>query len=150
MIIWLFGQPCSGKTTLGNLLLDELVNKGYKEPVLVDGDQFREILNDKSYGREARLKNVDRAMAVAKYLESRGHVVVCSFVTPYRSMRYDIKSTIPDVKMVYLYYEGTRGREDFHVSDFEIPEIEEGCLSLNTSKYGEADCLSLINFKFNL
>jgi adenylylsulfate kinase-like enzyme len=150
VIIWLFGQPCSGKTTLGHLLLDELKNDG-KEPILIDGDKFREVFNDKTYGKEARLKNVERAMSVAKYLESMGHNVVCSFVTPYKSMRYNIKSMIPDTKFVYLYYEGVRGREDYHVKDFEIPSpFDEEVLSLDTSKYGKSDCLSLIKFKFNI
>jgi adenylylsulfate kinase-like enzyme len=150
VIIWLFGQPCSGKTTLGHLLLDELKLKGH-DPVLVDGDKFREVFNEKTYGREARIKNVEKAMNVAKYLESMGHSVICSFVTPYKSMRYDIKDLIPDVKFVYLYYEGVRGREDYHVKDFEIPSpFEEELLSLDTSKHGEADCLSLIKFKFKI
>ena len=150
MIIWLFGQPCSGKTTLAHLLQDEMQEKGLN-PIIIDGDEFRKVFNDKSYGKDARLKNVERAMNVAKYLESMGHSVICSFVTPYKSMRYDIKHMIPDVNFVYLTYEGKRGREDYHVKDFEIPNPkEEDFLNLSTSKFTEADCLSLIKFKFKI
>ena len=150
MIIWLFGQPCSGKTTLGHLLFDHLHTKGEK-PILIDGDKFREVFNDVNFGKEARLKNVERAIVVAKYLESLGHFVICSFVTPYKSMRYDIKHLMPYTKFVYLTYEGKRGREDYHVKDFEVPSPkEEDFLNLNTSKHGEQDCLSLIKFKFNI
>lgn len=150
MIIWIFGQPCSGKTTLGHLLIDNLKEQG-KDPVLIDGDEFRKVFDDKNFGKEARIQNVQRAITVAKFLISKGHVVVCSFVTPYKSMRYDIKNTFEDAKFVYLTYEGERGRENYHVSDFEVPQrSEEDFLSLNTSKRSEQDCLSLIKFNFNI
>lgn len=140
MIIWLFGQPCSGKTTLANLLVsdsmfngEDMAFKTKPEVVCLDGDVFRVIYGNTGYDRSAREKNISRAAAVARYLESTGKIVICSFVTPYRSMRDEIASICPGVKMVFLEYEGVRGREDYHVKDFENPE-NENCLILNTSE----------------
>jgi hypothetical protein len=37
-----------------------------------------------------------------------------------------------------------RGREDFHVADFDIPEANEVNLILNTTAMNEEQCLSQI------
>ncbi len=43
IVIWLTGRPAGGKTTLAQALIPLLAQRGYR-PVLVDSDQFREIL----------------------------------------------------------------------------------------------------------
>lgn len=147
MIIWIFGQPCSGKTTIANELLEYYHEKG-KEPIIIDGDEFRKVFNDANYGKDARMRNIERASIVAKFLESKGHLVICSFVTPYKSMRYGIKDLCGEVKFVYLTYEGKRGRENFHVVDFEPPiEGEEDFLNLNTSRMGIKEALRILKLK---
>lgn len=143
MIIWLYGQPCSGKTTIAQALKDN--NNIAPRPHLIDGDEFREIFQNKIYGREGRLENIRKAMIVAKYMEHCGFTVICSFVTPYKIMRDEIKDLCKDVKFIYLDYVGTRGRESFHVDDFEIPsENDEIFLYLNTSDLTLDDCISKI------
>lgn len=140
MIIWLFGQPCSGKTTIANELKDIV-----KRPHLVDGDVFREIFQNKAYGREGRIENIRKATIVARYMENCGFTVICSFVTPYKSMRDEIIGSCKDLKFIYLDYQGERGRESFHVEDFDIPnEKEENFLHLRTSDLTIDDCISKI------
>lgn len=140
MIIWLFGQPCSGKTTIAKALKDD--RKIAPRPHLIDGDDFREIFQNKVYGREGRLENIRKAMIVARYMEHCGFTVICSFVTPYKVMRDEIKGLCKDVKFIYLDYIGARGRESFHVEDFEIPnEKDENFLSLRTSDLTLNDCI---------
>lgn len=132
MIIWLFGQPCSGKTTLARKLLDSKFTKNKIH--LIDGDAFREVFQNNSYNREGRLKNIERASIVARYMESCGFTVICSFVTPYKEMRDNIREISKDLKFIYLDYLGERGREAYHVQDFEIPNPkEEHFLHLRTS-----------------
>ena len=58
MIVVLFGQPCSGKTTLAKEL------KAYN----VDGDKLRTIFTNKDYSKEGRIKNLNRASDIAHYL----------------------------------------------------------------------------------
>lgn len=142
MIVWLFGQPCSGKTTLARNIQNWTQTRDL--PIhIIDGDDFREVFVNKDYGREGREKNVERAAVVAKYMESCGQVVFCSFVTPYCSMRDKIKEICGDVKFVYLKYSGERGRESYHVSDFEEPTDSEA-LCLDTTQLSKNECIRLI------
>ena len=132
MIIWLYGQPCSGKTTLARKLLDSRFTKNKIH--LIDGDAFREVFQNNSYDRKGRIRNIERASIVARYMESCGFTVICSFVTPYKEMRDGIKELCKDLRFIYLDYLGERGRESYHVKDFEIPkEHEEDFLHLRTS-----------------
>lgn len=140
MIIWLFGQPCSGKTTIAHALKEERIISNRTH--LIDGDSFREVFQNKHYGREGRLKNIERASIVAKYIESMGFTVICSFVTPYKCMRDGIRDICVDVKFIYLEYKGQRGREGFHVEDFDIPKHgDENFLHLSTSDLNINDCI---------
>ena len=53
MIYVLYGQPASGKTTLGKLLSDHLGT-----PFFIDGDEFREMFSNKDYGQTGRIENI--------------------------------------------------------------------------------------------
>jgi hypothetical protein len=135
MIIALFGQPHSGKSTIANQ---------FPGHVNIDGDQLRKIFANKDYSREGRIKNLNRASDIAHYLNSVGKCVTLSLVYPYKEAREYLNSLTPDVKWVYLHYEGERGREGFHVEDFELDVLEE-LLPLNTSKLSVEECVQLIN-----
>ena len=54
-----------------------------------------------------------------------------------------LNSLSQEVKWIYLTYEGERGREAFHVKDFEQP-IEEKVLHLDTSKISIEECVTKI------
>ena len=89
MIYLLYGQPESGKTTLGELLADHLGT-----PFIIDGDEFREMFSNKNYSRGGREQNIRGANAVATYLnkktQSIGHVVM-SLVNPYVHLRDELR-----------------------------------------------------------
>ena len=100
MIVWLIGQPCSGKTTLARNIQN--LTQTLDAPIhVIDGDDFRDVFANKDYGRQGREKNIERASIVAKYMEYCGQMVLCSFVTPYESMREKIKEICGEVKFVY-------------------------------------------------
>ena len=80
MIIVIFGQPASGKTTLAKKLMAE----GFHH---IDGDDLRDMFNNKDYSREGRIKNLNRASDIAKYLSYKGSNVVLSLVYPYEEAR---------------------------------------------------------------
>lgn len=51
---WITGLSASGKTTISTLLVDYL--KSFEDKViLLDGDELRRVLADKSYSREERV-----------------------------------------------------------------------------------------------
>jgi gluconate kinase len=135
MIIVLFGQPHSGKSTLAKLLPD-FHN--------IDGDKLRELFQNKDFSREGRIKNLNRASDIAHYLNDNNTDVVLSLVYPYKEARDYLRSLDPEVKFIYLHYAGERGRESFHVKDFELDLLEEEVLTLNTSRYSEEECIKQI------
>lgn len=139
MILVLFGQPNCGKTTLAKLL-PEFHN--------IDGDKLRDLFQNKDFSREGRVKNLNRASDIAHYLNSNGTDVVLSLVYPYKEARDYLNSLTTDVKWVYLIYEVDRGREKFHVQDFEHPTPEEA-LCLNTEWMTEEECITEIKKYIN-
>lgn len=133
MIIVLFGQPHSGKSTLANKI----------DAHNIDGDKLRELFANKDYSKEGRIKNLNRASDIAHYINNTGESVVLSLVYPYKEARDYLNSLTPYVKWVYLTYTNPRGRESFHVSDFEEPELEN-ILEINTDNLTVEQCLNQI------
>jgi adenylylsulfate kinase-like enzyme len=133
MITVLFGQPHSGKSTLANEL------KGHN----IDGDKLRELFKNKNFTREGRIQNLNRASDIAHYLNSTGTDVVLSLVYPYKEARDYLRNLTSEVKFVHLTYEVDRGREQYHVSDFEYPQ-DEDVLHLNTEWLEINDCIKQI------
>lgn len=141
MIIVFFGQPHSGKTTLANALSKEM--QFYKT---VDGDQLRDIFQNKDYSKEGRIKNLNRASDIAHYLNetsSKNTNIILSLVYPYKEARGYLNNLTNDIKWIYLTYNEPRGRENFHVEDFDKP-IEENFLKINTSQIAIDEAIELI------
>jgi adenylylsulfate kinase-like enzyme len=142
MIVVLFGQPHSGKTTLGELLQEflQLEKHNWKTDVHhLDGDALRKLYNNKDYSKEGRIANLNRASDIAAYLDSKGLDVVMSLVYPYIEARTYLISLNTNVKWIYLTYDCNRGREEFHVKDFDIPK-DENVLCINTSNLSIDEC----------
>ena len=135
MILVIFGQPCSGKTTLAKQL------PTYKN---IDGDELRDLFANKDYSREGRIKNLNRASDIAHYLHRHGNNVVLSLVYPYKEAREYLNSLNENVAWVYLYYAEVRGREQFHVKDFELNLQTEDMMTLNTTELTQEECLDKI------
>jgi adenylylsulfate kinase-like enzyme len=138
MILVLFGQPNSGKTTLA----DEIMKIRYTS-IHIDGDKLREIFVNKDYSKEGRIKNLNRASDIATFMNHIGDDVIMSLVYPYKETRDYLNLLNKDIYWVYLTYEEERGREGFHVGDFEEP-TDEKVLHLNTTKETMTECINKI------
>ena len=118
MIYLLYGQPASGKTTLGELLASHL-----DTPFIIDGDEFREMFTNKNYGKEGREENIRNANAVATYLNKksypRGHVIV-SLVYPYSHLRNELEENNKGQVVEVLLKSDRELRKEYHVKNFEI------------------------------
>lgn len=131
MIIVLFGQPNCGKTTLANELAKHLVDSE-----LIDGDRFRELFKNTNYSKEGRITNLKKACDIAFYLHQNKlkSNVILSMVFPYLEVREYLRSLHPKTHFFFLTYEEPRGRENYHVQDFDLPNAEEQVIVLNTDE----------------
>ena len=127
MIIWLTGQPGSGKTTICKRIL-------WDKPGVfhIDGDDLRDLFENKDYSETGRRKNIELAQQIAQYLHKKGSDVVVSLVSPYKDQRDKFKEKMGDnLVEVYIHTTDVRGREDFFVKEYEAPT--ERYLSIDTT-----------------
>jgi adenylyl-sulfate kinase len=86
-VLWFTGLSGSGKTTISNLLDQELFKLGYHTYIL-DGDNNRLGLNrDLGFSDSDRKEKVRRSGEVAKLMVDAGLIVLVAFIFPFRSER---------------------------------------------------------------
>jgi adenylylsulfate kinase-like enzyme len=120
MIYWLTGQPGHGKTVLSKMLKHYIELKENTTVFNIDGDDLREILTNKDYSKQGRENNIKTAHSIARYLANQGFDVIVSLVSPYRELREEFKS-LGNITEIYVHTTEIRGREQFHVEDYELP-----------------------------
>jgi adenylylsulfate kinase len=120
MIYWLTGQPGHGKTVLSKMLKQHIELNNNTIVFHIDGDDLREILTNKDYSRQGRENNIKTAHSIARYLTNQGFDVIVSLVSPYRELREEFKS-LGNITEIYVHTTEIRGREQFHVSEYEAP-----------------------------
>ena len=124
MIYWFTGQPGSGKTVLANMLKEEYLPHAYR----IDGDEMRELFKNKDYSMKGRIANIDAAQKIAHYLHNQGKDVIVSLVSPYSDQREEFKDIMEwQIQEIFVHYnlaEVRRGREQYHVMDFQKPTFD--------------------------
>ena len=91
LTVWLTGLPSAGKTTIARALEKRLLDEGRRVEVL-DGDVVRtHLTKGLGFSRADRDENVRRVGFVAHLLARNGVVVLCSLVSPYRSVRGEVR-----------------------------------------------------------
>ncbi|MFL0352884.1 adenylyl-sulfate kinase [Xanthomarina sp. GH4-25] len=102
-LLWFTGLSGSGKSTIANVVEQELYKKGIKTYIL-DGDNIRNGINkDLSFSPEDRTENIRRIAETANLMIDAGLVVLAAFVSPYKKDRENIKSIVKDVNFVEIY-----------------------------------------------
>ena len=132
MIIWLTGQPGSGKTTLANQLIKKIASSNNTKIINIDGDDLRNISSNKDYSKEGRIKNISTAISIVRFLAKKEYICIVSIVAPYKFLRDELKEEFPFLE-VYLYTKEIRGRESFFAKDYEIP-TDPKHLAIDTGK----------------
>mgnify|MGYP001075923189 CR=1 FL=1 len=124
MVLWFTGQPGSGKTSLTNgFIEDKLI--GFMKIQLVrivhiDGDDLREVVDNKDYSEKGRRENINLAMNLARFMDNKGFTVVVSLVSPYRDQREELKME-RNIAEFFLHTTEIRGKEDYFVEGYEPP-----------------------------
>ena len=123
MIYWFTGQPGHGKTVLATVFKEYLNNNCFH----IDGDDIREIFDNKDYSEMGRMKNIELAQHLSHFLHKKGQNVVVSLVSPYKDQRDAFKHKLgKGILEYYIHTTDIRGREDYHVDRYEAP-TEDFC-----------------------
>jgi adenylylsulfate kinase len=102
-LIWFTGLSGSGKSTIANVVEQELYKLGVKTYTL-DGDNIREgINNDLTFAPEDRTENIRRIAEIGSLMVDAGLVTLAAFVSPYKKDRVNVKKIIKDVNFVEVY-----------------------------------------------
>ena len=139
MIYWFTGQPGHGKTVLATAFKEYLNNDCFH----IDGDDIREIFDNKDYSEAGRRKNIELAQHLAHFLHKKGQNVVVSLVSPYKDQRDAFKHKLgKGILEYYIHTTDIRGREDYHVDGYEAP-TEDFC-GIDTTNISPLDSLKQI------
>jgi adenylylsulfate kinase-like enzyme len=143
------GQPHSGKTTLANHLKKVLeLSRQDRKVFVIDGDILRQIITNKDYSEAGRRYNITTAYNIAKYLDSTEEFdVIIAVVSPFLDIREKFKLE-SDVTEIFVHTTNIRGRENFHVKNYEYPE--SNFIDIDTTDVDELTSINEILEKINL
>ena len=102
-LIWYTGLSGSGKSTIANLVEQELFKLDVKTYIL-DGDNIRKgINNDLTFSPEDRSENIRRIGEIANLMVDAGLVVLAAFVSPYKKDREKVRNVVKDINFVEIF-----------------------------------------------
>lgn len=95
-LLWFTGLSGSGKTTIARRLEHLLYDRGC-QTMLLDGDHLRHgLCGDLGFSDEDRNENIRRVGEVARLFFEGGHLVLCTFISPFKRDRDRVRSLIPE------------------------------------------------------
>ncbi len=102
-LMWFTGLSGSGKSTIANVVEQELYKLGIKTYTL-DGDNIRKGINsDLTFAPEDRTENIRRIAEISNLMVDAGIVVLAAFVSPYIKDRENIKSIVKEDNFIEIY-----------------------------------------------
>ena len=100
--LWFTGLSGSGKSTIAAAVTGELRRRGHRVELL-DGDEVRENLSaGLGFSKADRDANIRRIGWVAALLARNGIVAVTAAISPYRSVRDEVRAKIDRFVEVYV------------------------------------------------
>jgi adenylylsulfate kinase len=101
--LWMTGLSGSGKSTIGCILEQMLIQRG-KLAYRLDGDNIRMGLNKNlAFTAEDRAENIRRIGEVAKLFTDAGVIVISSFISPYRRDRESVRINMQPGEFIEVY-----------------------------------------------
>lgn len=100
--LWFTGLSGAGKSTLANLLAEELRGRGHRVEIL-DGDEVRTNLSKGlGFSKEDRDINIRRIGYVCNLLARNGVIAISAAISPYRSVRDEVRGLHQSFFEVYM------------------------------------------------
>ena len=100
--LWFTGLSGAGKSTLANAVAHELRQRGRRVEIL-DGDEVRTNLSKGlGFSKEDRDTNIRRIGYVCRLLARNGVVAVSAAISPYRSVRDEVRAAHERFFEVYV------------------------------------------------
>jgi adenylylsulfate kinase-like enzyme len=128
-IIWLTGQPGSGKTAISVEILKRFWHP--EDAIHIDGDDLRVILGNPGYGEAGRRQNIQNAQNLAKFLQAKNFRIIVSLIAPYKDQREALKAS-NKVLEVYCHTTQIRGKEAYFVKEYDPPTTD--FVDINTDR----------------
>ncbi len=162
VVLWFTGLSGSGKSTIAATLEKRLFQRNCRT-MLLDGDNVRHgLCSDLGFSALDRKENIRRAGEVAKLFFDNGHIVLCTFISPFRQDREFVRSLFPEGRFIEIYVscgiDECRRRDpnglykkahsglikDFTglSSPYEVPESPE--LTIDTRKLSIQECVDML------
>jgi adenylylsulfate kinase len=102
-VVWLTGQPGSGKSTIANATERTLHARGM-QTVVLDGDNMRlGLCADLGFSDADRDENVRRVAETARLFLENGAVVIVALVSPHRQARDHARQLIGAADFLEIY-----------------------------------------------
>ncbi len=102
IVIWLTGLSGAGKSTIARRLKQELAVLG-RQSELLDGDEVRTHLSKGlGFSKEDRDTNIRRIGYVAGMVARSGGVVIVAAISPYRSVRDEVRAATVGFVEIYV------------------------------------------------
>jgi len=100
--LWFTGLPCSGKSTLAEIIAPELARRGRTVDIL-DGDIVRtNLTKGLGFSKEDRDENIRRIGFVCGLITKHGGIAISAAISPYRSVRDEVRSKIENFVEVFV------------------------------------------------
>jgi adenylylsulfate kinase len=105
--LWFTGLSGSGKSTLATRVEQALSECGHVAYFL-DGDNVRHgLCRDLGFSQEDRTENIRRTGEVAKLFSDAGVLVLCAFISPYRSDRDAVRKNMRAGDFIEIYVQAS-------------------------------------------
>lgn len=93
--VFFTGLSGSGKSTIANVLLTKLLERGGRAVTLLDGDLVRKHLSSElGFSKEHRDLNIRRIGYVAGEVTRAGGIAICAPIAPYDAVRRSVRQMI--------------------------------------------------------
>ncbi|MDQ7049173.1 MAG: adenylyl-sulfate kinase [Enterobacterales bacterium] len=102
-VLWFTGLSGSGKSTIANLLEQQLQGQA-KHSYLLDGDNIRHgLCGDLGFSDRDRVENIRRISELCKLFVDAGEIVLAAFISPFRTDRAFARSLLGNQEFIEVF-----------------------------------------------